>query len=94
MVDIDKTEFKSFANVCIHTDCNEFIKQISDLKYSNKQWLDECIKLSQQFPLIEKSHKDEEFPNVSITHQKLSNRYRDNQIRNFKNLYGDEKSIS
>jgi acetolactate synthase-1/2/3 large subunit len=80
MVDIDKTEFKSFANLCIHTDCNEFIKQISNLKYSNKLWLDECIKLSQQFPLIEDSHKDEEFPNSYKIIDKISNYLKPTQI--------------
>ena len=41
-----------------------------------------------------KNAKDEEFPNVSMTNYKMSNRYKDYQVRNFKNLYGDEKSIS
>ena len=80
MVDIDKNEFKSFADLCIHTDCSEFIKQISGLKYLNQTWVDECIKLSLQFPLIEDSHKDDEFPNSYRIIDKISDYLKPNQI--------------
>jgi acetolactate synthase-1/2/3 large subunit len=38
MVDIDKTEEKSFVDIFIHTDCNEFLNQF-DLQYTNEDWL-------------------------------------------------------
>jgi acetolactate synthase-1/2/3 large subunit len=82
MVDIDTTEFKSFAHVCINTDCNQFINQLYNikLKYCNQSWLDECIQLSKSFPLIEPSHKDDEFPNSYKIIDKISDYLKPTQI--------------
>ena len=80
MVDVDTTEFKSFANVCINTDCNEFIKQLAGVKYCNQSWLDECKHISDSFPLIELSHKDDIFPNSYRIIDKISDFLKPNQI--------------
>ena len=79
MVDIDKTEFKSFAHLCIETDCSEFLKKI-DLIYNNEQWLNECYSLSKQFPIIEDAHKDDGFPNSYRLIDKISDYLKDDQI--------------
>jgi acetolactate synthase-1/2/3 large subunit len=79
MVDVDKTEFKNFAYLCIETDCNEFLKQIN-LKYINKSWLNECYSLSKQFPFIEESHKDDCFPNSYRIIDKISDYLKQDQI--------------
>ena len=79
MVDVDNTEFKSFAHICIQTDCNEFLKQIN-INYSNKSWIDECISLSKQFPFIEDSHNDDIFPNSYRIIDKISDYLKPNQI--------------
>ena len=79
MVDVDKTEFKSFAHLCIETDCNEFLKQIN-FKYINQLWLDECYSLSKQFPFIEDAHKDDCFPNSYRIIDKMSDYLKQDQI--------------
>jgi acetolactate synthase-1/2/3 large subunit len=63
MVDVDTTEFKNFVHLCINTDCYDFLNQIQDINYSNKEWLNECNNLKNKFPVIEKTHIDEIFPN-------------------------------
>lgn len=80
MVDVDKTEFKSFSNLCINTDCYEFLKQIQHIRYSNKTWINECINLSNKFPLIEKYHNDDEFPNSYKMIDKISDFLKSDQI--------------
>lgn len=72
MVDVDTTEFKPFANLCINTDCNEFFKQIKNIKYINKEWIKECNNLLINFPLIENYHKDDIFPNSYKIIDKIS----------------------
>ena len=79
MVDIDKTEFKSFAYLCIEADCNAFLKQLN-VKYSNKEWLNECYNLSKQFPVIEKFHEDDFFPNSYRIIDQISNYLKNDQI--------------
>ena len=79
MVDVDKTEFKSFAHLCIETDCKEFLKQIK-FKYTNDQWLEECYNLSKQFPIIEEEHKDDRFPNSYRIIDKISDYLKSDQI--------------
>ena len=79
MIDIDKTEFKSFAHLCIETDCNEFLKQLN-INYTNNQWLDECYSLSKQFPFIEDAHKDDIFPNSYRIIDKISDHLKSDQI--------------
>jgi acetolactate synthase-1/2/3 large subunit len=79
MIDIDKTEFKSFAHLCIETDCNEFLKQLN-INYTNNQWLDECCSLLKQFPFIEDAHKDDIFPNSYRMIDKMSDYLKSDQI--------------
>lgn len=80
MVDVDTTEFKKFADVCINTDCMSFLTQISDITYENQDWLDECAKLKQRFPFIEESHKDDIFPNSYRVIDKMSDYLNPDQI--------------
>jgi acetolactate synthase-1/2/3 large subunit len=80
MVDIDPSEFKDFAHLCINTDCTEFLKQIQHIKYSNNLWLDECNKLKNQFPIIEEAHVDDMFPNSYKIIDKISDFLKDDQI--------------
>lgn len=79
MVDVDKTEFKSFAHLCIETDCNEFLKQLN-VKYDNQVWIDECYSLKKQFPIIEESHRDDGFPNSYRIIDKMSDYLKSDQI--------------
>ena len=80
MVDIDNTEFKSFSHLNIHTDCNEFLKQIQHISYSNKLWVKECINLKFRFPLIEIYHVDDVFPNSYKIIDKISDFLKNDQI--------------
>lgn len=79
MVDIDKSEFKSFAHLCIETDCKEFLEQLK-FKYNNQEWIDECYNLSKDFPLIEEAHKNEVFPNSYKIIDKISDYLKPDQI--------------
>jgi len=80
MVDVDTTEFKKFAHVCINTDCMSFLTQISNITYSNQTWLDECMNLKKQFPFIEDSHKDDVFPNSYRMIDQISNHLKSDQV--------------
>lgn len=79
MVDVDVTEFKSFAHLCIQTDCNEFLNELK-IKYVNQEWLNECEQLTKQFPFIEDAHKDDVFPNSYRLIDKISDYLKPNQI--------------
>ena len=79
MVDVDKTEHKSFVDLFINTDCNEFLKQIN-VKYTNEEWLNECKELSSQFPFIEQCHNDDIFPNSYKMIDKISDNLKEDQI--------------
>ena len=79
MVDVDKTECKNFVHLFLETDCGEFIKQIN-IKYSNQKWLDECRKLSKQFPFLEEGHNDGFYPNSYRIINKISNYLKEDQI--------------
>jgi acetolactate synthase-1/2/3 large subunit len=79
MVDVDKTECKNFVHLFLETDCGEFIKQIN-IKYSNEKWLDECRKLSKQFPFLEEAHNDGFYPNSYRIINKISDYLKEDQI--------------
>lgn len=81
MIDVDTTEFKSFLNVtCVHCDCNIFLKNISNIKYTNPVWLQECKKILNQFPNIELAHKDDVFINSYKMIDKISDYLKPDQI--------------
>lgn len=80
MIDVDKTEFKEFANLCINTDCNEFLKQIQHIRYSNDEWLHECATIKNMFPVIEAAHTDDMFPNSYKMIDKISDFLKQDQI--------------
>lgn len=80
MVDVDTTEFKEFASLCINTDCGEFIKQIHDIKYINTNWINECVEITKRFPFIEDAHIDKVFPNSYRVIDKISDFLKPSQI--------------
>jgi len=80
MVDIDKTEFKEFVDLCINTDCKLFLEQISNFSYLNEEWLYECNKIKNRFPIIEKNHVDNIFPNSYRIVDKISDYLKNDQI--------------
>jgi acetolactate synthase-1/2/3 large subunit len=80
MVDVDTTEFKEFASLCINTDCGEFIKQIHDIKYINTDWINECVEITKRFPFIEDAHIDKDFPNSYRVIDKISDFLKPSQI--------------
>lgn len=79
MVDVDKTECKSFVHLFIETDCKLFLEQF-DIKYINNEWIDECNKMFQKFPLIEHAHYDDIFPNSYRIIDKISDYLKPDQI--------------
>lgn len=80
MVDVDKTENKSFVDIFIHSDCSEFLKQISGLSYENTEWLDKCNEIFERFPVIEHAHVDDGYPNSYKIVDKMSNYLKNDQI--------------
>ena len=80
MVDVDKTENKSFVDIFIHTDCNEFLKQISGLSYENNEWLNKCDEIYKRFPLIEDVHVEDGYPNSYKLIDKMSDYLKPDQI--------------
>lgn len=64
MVDIDPTEFKDFATMHVCADCGEVVRRLMTESYMNQEWIDECVELRHEFPLVDTvCHADGEFPN-------------------------------
>jgi acetolactate synthase-1/2/3 large subunit len=63
MVDVDLTENKSFVHTFVHSDCKDFCNQLLGYSHDCSGWIDECKTIREQFPIIEDSHVDGEFPN-------------------------------
>jgi acetolactate synthase I/II/III large subunit len=79
MIDVDETEFKSFSKLNIKCDCSFFLKNLNCF-YKNNNWIEECLKLKNKFPIIDEFHKDEEFPNSYRIIDKISDYLKDDQI--------------
>ena len=79
MVDVDPIECKSFVHLFIHSDCKEFLKNLN-VTYSNNHWLEECKRISKEFPFIEEMHKDDIFPNSYKMIDKISDYLKPEQI--------------
>ena len=80
MVDIDETEFKDFVDLPIRADCGEFLKQLGGIQSICTPWIDECRQIRNEFPIIEKNHKDDVFPNSYRIIDKISDHLKPNQI--------------
>ena len=80
MVDIDPSEFKSFAYLCYHTDCNHFLKTVQHLEFSNDEWLEECNEIKHRFPVVDEYHIDDTFPNSYKIIDKMSDYLDDDHI--------------
>jgi acetolactate synthase I/II/III large subunit len=82
MVDVDKTEFKEFVDVPIHSDCGSFLEKMSGVEVGVdiEKWVEECRDIRQEFPIIEKNHKDDVFPNSYNMMDKISDYLKSDQI--------------
>lgn len=80
MVDIDPSEFKSFAYLCYHTDCKHFLKTVQHLEFSSDEWLKECNEIKRRFPVIDEYHIDDTFPNSYKIIDKMSDYLDDDHI--------------
>tara|TARA_R110001606_G_scaffold117979_2_gene248068 strand:+ start:364 stop:2124 length:1761 start_codon:yes stop_codon:yes gene_type:complete len=80
MVDIDPSEFKSFAYLCYHTDCNHFLNTVQKLEFSNNEWLTECNEIKHRFPVVDEYHVDDRFPNSYKIIDKMSDYLDDDHI--------------
>jgi acetolactate synthase-1/2/3 large subunit len=79
MVDVDESEFKSFSYLNLHCDCKTFLEQFN-CSYKNEEWLEECNKLKQEFPVIDSFHQDGEFPNSYKIVDRISDFLKDDQV--------------
>lgn len=80
MIDIDASEFKSFAYLCYHADCKHFLESVQHLEYSNEEWLQECNNIKTRFPVVDEYHIDNEFPNSYRIIDKISDYLDDDHI--------------
>jgi acetolactate synthase-1/2/3 large subunit len=80
MIDADPSEFKDFVDLKIHADCGEFLRKMN-ASYENNSWMDECISIKKEFPLIDSTfHVDTEFPNSYKLIDKISDHLKMEQI--------------
>ena len=64
MVDVDETEFKEFVDFPIKANCGSFIKRMFVVdKVFNNEWINECINIRREFPIVDNYHVDDVFPN-------------------------------
>ena len=80
MVDIDESEFKEFVDLPIRADCGGFLEKMSGVKSSCDSWIQECQSIREEFPIVDKNHKDDAFPNSYRMIQEISNYLKPNQI--------------
>ena len=80
MVDIDESEFKEFVDFPIRADCGGFLEKMSGVKSSCDSWIQECQSIREEFPIVDKNHRDDVFPNSYKMIQEISNYLKPNQI--------------
>lgn len=80
MVDIDETEFKDFVDVPIKSDCGTFLESMSGVKSSCDAWIQSCTEIRKEFPIVEKTHVDGEYPNSYKLIDAISKHMKDDQI--------------
>ena len=80
MVDIDDSEFKEFVDFPIRADCGGFLEKMSGVKSSCDSWIQECQSIREEFPIVDKNHRDDVFPNSYKMIQEISNYLKPNQI--------------
>lgn len=81
MVDIDETEFKEFADFPIKATCESFIKKLFVVdKVFNNDWLNECINIRKEFPIVDNYHVDNVFPNSYKLIDRISDYLKTDQI--------------
>jgi acetolactate synthase-1/2/3 large subunit len=80
MVDIDESEFKEFVDFPIRADCGGFLEKMSGVKSSCDSWIRECQSIREEFPIVDKNHRDDVFPNSYKMIQEISNYLKPNQI--------------
>ena len=80
MVDIDESEFKEFVDFPIRADCGGFLEKMSGVKSSCDSWIQDCQSIREEFPIVDKNHRDDVFPNSYKMIQEISNYLKPNQI--------------
>lgn len=81
MVDIDETEFKEFVDFPIKATCESFIKKLFVVdKVFNNDWLNECINIRKEFPIVDNYHVDNVFPNSYKLIDRISDYLKTDQI--------------
>ena len=81
MVDIDETEFKEFVDFPIKATCESFIKKLFVVdKVFNNDWLNECINIRKEFPIVGNYHVDNVFPNSYKLIDRISDYLKTDQI--------------
>ena len=80
MVDIDDSEFKEFVDFPIRAYCGGFLEKMSGVKSSCDSWIQECQSIREEFPIVDKNHRDDVFPNSYKMIQEISNYLKPNQI--------------
>jgi len=80
MVDIDESEFKEFVDFPIRADCGGFLEKMSGVKSLCDSWIQECQSIREEFPIVDKNHRDDVFPNSYKMIQEISNYLKPNQI--------------
>jgi acetolactate synthase-1/2/3 large subunit len=81
MVDVDETEFKEFVDFPIKANCESFIKKMFVVeKVFNNDWLNECINIRKEFPIVDNYHVDDIFPNSYKLIDRISDYLKRDQI--------------
>ena len=81
MVDVDETEFKDFVDFPIKANCESFIKKMFVVeKVFNNDWLNECINIRKEFPIVDNYHVDDIFPNSYKLIDRISDYLKRDQI--------------
>jgi len=81
MVDVDETEFKEFVDFPIKANCESFIKRMFVVdKVFNNEWINECINIRREFPIVDNYHVDDVFPNSYKLIDRISDYLKTDQI--------------
>ena len=80
MVDVDTTEHKEFAHLCIAADCGEFLRKFQSNACVRPAWVETCAALRKEWPLVEAAHADGEFPNSYRMIDRISDALKADQI--------------
>lgn len=80
MIDIDETEFKEFVDLPIKSDCGTFLETLSGIRSSCETWIQTCVDIRKEFPIVEDKHVDDGFPNSYKLIEGISKHMKQDQI--------------